>query len=720
MARLTLHDLLDLDDQFLVDRPVAPPPKQPRHPRFPFCCRRRRPQHCCAAVLADDVLTAQILSCASIGSLQMLSMTNKAWLERAYRLASEVDIDMGSWPFAVTELRKHRLGRFLFCDWDWNGMASGQTWKSTELKDSRVGDADLQAALRRFQPSQLARLVASSSSLSSSSVRWALESFSGLRELCLSTCGSGKLGAEVQASLEICTSLRSFHLDRVQLRPPASARGLSELIVGRQVMQDLWPLGHFQQLRVLNVSNEAFVDPAFSLRYGLDAILAELRSPSQNEQVYRWLLETFKQCCNLQEIQLYLVVQVTNEMLAVLMEHVPDLKQFRGCHTSPLHTIRSIDFPFVDATRPLNAGGLSTEATAAFEALFPAANLFIDNVYEELMLADSDWSGEFDKFVLGKDVQVDLSGRTSKVGRILRGEDISNLQEEESEFAFFKGSAEELKKLREEEEKQGMDPLANLGIKKSKKFLGTVRNDRRRRVDAEEGLGTHLPTEGNFVFGGFFPPALPRWDGGDAARDFVGSVNLAMANASEIRQGEKLANAGTIAEAQKAQAAVVEAISVLKEFYEKSGLGAALLQEGSKEPDFDTAYGGQDAGGVVQLLQQISADFARLEADTKAEEQSATEEFEKLSKDYKLNKAEKETDLKHLQQSKVEKTSQLATKGGELQSGQQELAAALQYYEELKPPCVKGGKAWQEREKQREEELKSLKEAVEIMSNATK
>lgn len=194
----------------------------------------------------------------------------------------------------------------------------------------------------------------------------------------------------------------------------------------------------------------------------------------------------------------------------------------------------------------------------------------------------------------------------------------------------------------------------------------------------------------------------------------------AMANASEIRQGEKLANAGTIAEAQKAQAAVVEAISVLKEFYEKSGLGAALLQEGSKEPDFDTAYGGQDAGGVVQLLQQISADFARLEADTKAEEQSATEEFEKLSKDYKLNKAEKETDLKHLQQSKVEKTSQLATKGGELQSGQQELAAALQYYEELKPPCVKGGKAWQEREKQREEELKSLKEAVEIMSNATK
>jgi len=191
----------------------------------------------------------------------------------------------------------------------------------------------------------------------------------------------------------------------------------------------------------------------------------------------------------------------------------------------------------------------------------------------------------------------------------------------------------------------------------------------------------------------------------------------AMANATEIRQQEKSMNAATIEEAQKAQAAVLEAINALKEFYESSGL--ALVQ--SKEPAMTGAYGGMtsETGGVVSLLETISADFARLEADTKSEEQSAAEEFDKLSSDYKINKAEKETDLKHLQSTKVEKTSQLATKGSELQSGEQELAAALQYYEELKPPCVKGGEAWKEREEQRQEELESLKKAMDIMSAAS-
>jgi len=195
----------------------------------------------------------------------------------------------------------------------------------------------------------------------------------------------------------------------------------------------------------------------------------------------------------------------------------------------------------------------------------------------------------------------------------------------------------------------------------------------------------------------------------------------AMGNATEIRQQEKSMNAATIEEAQKAQAAVLEAITALKEFYESSGL--ALLQEksGSKQPAMTGAYGGMtsETGGVVSLLETISADFARLEADTKAEEDSAAEEFDKLSSDYKVNKAEKETDLKHLQSTKVEKTSELATKGGELQSGEQELAAALQYFEELKPPCMKGGAAWKEREEQREEELESLKKAMEIMSTAS-
>ena len=45
--------------------------------------------------------------------------------------------------------------------------------------------------------------------------------------------------------------------------------------------------------------------------------------------------------------------------------------------------------------------------------------------------------------------------------------------EEESEMDMFKGSVQELGKIREEQAKQGLDPLANLGLKRSKKFFAT-------------------------------------------------------------------------------------------------------------------------------------------------------------------------------------------------------------------------------------------------------
>ena len=48
-------------------------------------------------------------------------------------------------------------------------------------------------------------------------------------------------------------------------------------------------------------------------------------------------------------------------------------------------------------------------------------------------------------------------------------------------------------------------------------------------------------------------------------------------------------------------------------FYGQSGM--ALLQAPAP-----TAYGGMDGSSVVQLLESIAADFARLEADTKAED----------------------------------------------------------------------------------------------------
>ena len=145
-------------------------------------------------------------------------------------------------------------------------------------------------------------------------------------------------------------------------------------------MQDLWPLDYFQHLRVLNLSEWAFVNKD---------LCATNHVSTQNLQVHDWLLETFKRCRALQEIQIYAVTQVTNEMLAVLIENLADLWKFAGFRRHPFFFSRFVEFPFPDGARSLHAGCLSAEATAAFEAYFPAASIMIDDIYaENLNLVD--------------------------------------------------------------------------------------------------------------------------------------------------------------------------------------------------------------------------------------------------------------------------------------------------------------------------------------------
>ncbi|CAK0887735.1 unnamed protein product, partial [Prorocentrum cordatum] len=64
----------------------------------------------------------------------------------------------------------------------------------------------------------------------------------------------------------------------------------------------------------------------------------------------------------------------------------------------------------------------------------------------------------------------------------------------------------------------------------------------------------------------------------------------------------------TIADAQEAQTAVAQALTVLREFYKKAGEATALLQEvqhPTPPPIFDRPYRGMGdmAGGVVGMLE---------------------------------------------------------------------------------------------------------------------
>merc|ERR1719399_1638046 len=105
----------------------------------------------------------------------------------------------------------------------------------------------------------------------------------------------------------------------------------------------------------------------------------------------------------------------------------------------------------------------------------------------------------------------------------------------------------------------------------------------------------------------------------------VAESDNAVAESTAIRAKEKATNTETISDAQEAQTAVAQAVSVLKEFYEKAGEATSLIQKKQEPEIFDAPYTGMQSenGGIVGMLEVIQSDFARLETDTKAAEAEA-------------------------------------------------------------------------------------------------
>jgi chromosome segregation ATPase len=176
----------------------------------------------------------------------------------------------------------------------------------------------------------------------------------------------------------------------------------------------------------------------------------------------------------------------------------------------------------------------------------------------------------------------------------------------------------------------------------------------------------------------------------------IQDLDAAVKKATEIRQAEKAKNTETVADAKDAQDAVAKATAILKEFYAKAGTATALLEQ----PEvFDSPYKGNQAGagGVLGMLEVISSDFARLEAETSTAEDAAQKEYDQFMADAETDKTQKTRDIERNTKKKQDLSQSLEEKKKDIDGTSKELTMAIEYYHKLKPDCIDAGVSYEER-----------------------
>jgi hypothetical protein len=185
----------------------------------------------------------------------------------------------------------------------------------------------------------------------------------------------------------------------------------------------------------------------------------------------------------------------------------------------------------------------------------------------------------------------------------------------------------------------------------------------------------------------------------------------AMAESTEWRGKEKTKNLATIKDAQEARAAVKQALVILKDFYSSQ----AFLQM-KQAPEMAAYKGMQGAeGGVIGMLEVIETDFARLETETKAEEDEAAKSYASFMYESKETKKAKHDHEFKLSLKKDQAEFDLSQTKKSLKGTQDELDKANSYYEYLKPNCGVVHVSFEERMERRKEEIEALKEAYKIL-----
>jgi len=216
-----------------------------------------------------------------------------------------------------------------------------------------------------------------------------------------------------------------------------------------------------------------------------------------------------------------------------------------------------------------------------------------------------------------------------------------------------------------------------------------------------------------------------------AADKMAADIKTFQKEATEIRQTGKEENSLAIKDAVAAQKAITNAISVLTTFYKSTGqikkepweFLQAPVKLGENPSTWDSGYTGvadpAKAGeGVIAVLEAVSSDFAKMEANTRAQEAADAKEYDDAMKKHaiELARRSKESEMKGAQKKRlVDKITELNAQKKHVSD---EVESTEQYYKDLGPACLDGDSTYEARKAARDAEIGALGQAQQILDTA--
>jgi hypothetical protein len=219
------------------------------------------------------------------------------------------------------------------------------------------------------------------------------------------------------------------------------------------------------------------------------------------------------------------------------------------------------------------------------------------------------------------------------------------------------------------------------------------------------------------------------------ANEMVAKIVGFMNEATDIRKIGKSENALAIKDSEEAQTALANAVAVLTDFYKSSGEIPKEPYEFVQKPEpvdlpdkpssWDKSYTGvsdpdKASTGIITILEKTSEDFAKMEADTRAQEASDQETYDTDMQTHSIEKAKrsKEAEMKANEKKRLVDKINSLTKTKKHVSD--ELEATAQYLKDLQPACVDGDSTYEDRKAARTKEIDALHKAQDILAEAFK